>query len=280
MPISLNPNIKPVAKVYNNDQDFIELPFPYLRLSWNNGNAHASKNEGAKYFGGFQRGENDIQEDLAKLQFDNLPNYFTPPTEWISEKGATYQARSTRFLYAAPISAKDDWWKDKQTQKRRHRLDFLVYLASVEKEVVVPWGPAVISAKQYSASGIIDAFQGWGKDTRSARHEFAGDLDEMFFYHCVGTFGNERVIQKVGESIIITCQFNKPSTWTEKMLEKMFVGESIAAVMVDLQGQAQEWTANTRQSLQEAGNEVPADGENDVEFAAPENFVDPYQPTF
>lgn len=276
MPINYDPNIKPQGKVYQDSFNFVDLPFAYLRLSWNNGNGHASKNEGAKYFGGFQRGEDDIQADMLKMERDDLPPYFTSPVEWLSDNGKTYMARSSRFVYAAPVICKDDWWLERGQTKKSHRLDFLVYLASVEKEVLIPWGPAVISAHGFSASAIVKAFQGWGKDTKPIRHEFAGDLDAMFFYNCVGTFGPTRTQEKAGESVYVPCQFNKPQNWTEALLEHLFVGPDVQAIVVDLQIQAAEWAADTKANRQK--DKVPVGGETS-EYPQPDDNI-PFEPPF
>lgn len=253
MPITLPENYKPSMPVYAAG-DFVELPFPYLRMSWNNGNPHASQLDGAKYFGGFQRGTEDIAADLARMNLDNLPNYFTPDTEWISDNGAPYMARSSRFVYAAPILCKDDWYKDKETGKRAHRLDFLVYLASVTKEAVIPWGPSVISSHGFAGSGIVHAFQGWARDSKAARAKWAGNMDPMFFYHAVGTFGQKRNTDKARDSVYVPCDYNRVE-WTETLLTMAFVGESIAAVLLDLQVQAKEWFEDQKGTKQKGSSE-------------------------
>lgn len=255
-PISLPDNIKP-KKVFTSDFQYVQLPFPYLRLSWHNGNPHASKVEGAKYYGGWQIGEDRVSEDLATFGFDSLPSYFTPSTEWVADNGKAYWARSARYIYAAPIFAKDDWWEEfspQGTKVKRHRLDMLVYLASINNAVWEPWGPAVLSASGYAASAIAKSFKDFAKDTSEIRRQFAPGVDDMFFYACLGTFGPDRVNKPAGDSAYVPCQFNKPKDgWNEQHLTNCFVGEGIAAVMVDLQVQADAWAADTRDGRQKAG---------------------------
>ena len=281
--IKLPDNIKPAQQVFTSDFQYVELPFPYLRLSWNNGNQHASKIEKAKYFGGFQRGEDHIQEDLLKMQMETVPSYFSEPTEWTSEEERNYQARSSRYLYAAPLIAKVDWYKSKDRtsgeERLGHRLDFLVYLANIEEQQVRPWGPAVISSHGYAASGIEDAFKDWAKDSRDARKEFAPGIDPIFFYHVVGTFGDKRITRPAGEKkVIVLCQYNHPETWTEEILNKLFVGEDIAAVLVDLQIQAKEWSEDTQANRQKAGKATLPEGS--ISFAPPEPEYIPDDPLF
>lgn len=275
MPISLPENIK-AKKVFTSDFTYVQLPFPFLRLNWHSGNPHASKVEGAKYFGGWQVGEDRVSEDLASLGFDSLPNYFSDVTDWVADNGKIYAARSSRYIYAAPVYARDDWYMDKDQQgveKKRHRLDMLVYLAGADKTTVTPWGPAVLSSTGFAASAIAKSFKDCAKDMSDIRRQFAPGIDESFFYACVGTFGPTRINKPAGDSAYVPCQFNKPENgWTEQLLTNFFVGEGIAAVICDLQAQAEAWLADTRANRQKAGRLIPPSG--DVEFVPPDNFVD------
>jgi hypothetical protein len=277
MPITLPDNLKPLSP-YRNGIDYVDLPFAYLRMGWNNGNPHASKADGVKYYGGFERGMEDITPDLEAMNLTDVPSYFSQPIEFINDEGKAYLARASRYLYAAPIMAKDDWWEEKDTRtremKKRHRLDFLVYLASIQKDVLIPWGPAVISKQGYAATAIIRAFKGWQKDTADIRRVAAPRIDASCFFACVGTFGPDRIQDKAGESIYVPCQFNHPEKWTEEQLERLFVGESVAAIIIDLQGQAEEWMNDTHANR--LGQNKKEDGtQESVRFGslAPENFA-------
>ena len=237
-----------VPKTYQNQNEYVQLPFANLRLSWHNGNPAVAATEGVKHYGGWQSGSERFLEDLQALAIDAIPGIVE--NTWIDRDGEFYQAFGTRSIYAAPILARDDWW-DEYDQKRsknvkRHRVDFLVMLALYikEKKILTPLCPAVLSASGYAASAILTAFKDFAKDTAEARKTFAPDIPEMLFYTPIGTFGNERIIKPAGDSSYVPCQFNKQS-WDEKWLNFLFVGDEIAQYMIELSTQAAEWMADT-----------------------------------
>jgi hypothetical protein len=266
MPITHDPNLKPSSSIFTKGNDFIVLPFPYLRLSWNNGNAHAAgvKLAGsAQYFGGFQRGSKDIAEDLQNMSKTTLPAYFQEE-EWVNDKGETYMAWGSRTIWAAPILAKVDWYEepDKYTSEIRtkHRLDFLIYLADRETKSLTPWGPAVISSYGNAASAIEKAFKGFAQESLDARQKYADGIDTLFFYHLYGTFGNTRVTKKVSDSAAITpCFFDKSTEgWTENMLVNRFIGDDVATILIALQEAAKTWFEDTKENRQKKSGPTPA----------------------
>jgi hypothetical protein len=281
MPINLNPNIKPETSVFKKSFEYVNLPFPFLRLSWNNGNSHATSVKGAgsaQYFGGFQRGSKDIQEDLATMKKTTLPIYFKEE-EWVNTKDEAYMAWGSRSVWAAPILARVDWYegRDKYTSEIRlkHRLDFLVYLADRDKNTLIPWGPAVITAYGFAATSIEKAFKGFAQETLDVRKRFAGGIDAMFFYHLYGTFGNQRNAQKAGDTAaVVPCVYDKPADeWSERMLENRFVGDDIGQVLVDLQKQAKEWFEDTNENRQKKNGAPKA---TNIPFGqlTPDTFMD------
>lgn len=238
-----------VQPVFTGNADFVQLPFPYLRLNWNNGNPQADKAGGAKHFGGWQTGLEYATEDCNLLGLSYLPYGFTDAVVWINDKGKEYQAYSARTILAAPILAKDDWWEEWDNKRgksaKRHRLDFLVFLATLdENRKIQPYAPAVLSATGFAASAIGRAFRDWVKNNAEPLNAFAPDVPTQFFYVNVGTFGDKRVTEPAGDSVYVLCQCSRKEI-TEAVLNELYVGEMVAAQIVSLQAQAQDWLKDT-----------------------------------
>lgn len=237
-----------VKPVFTGNADFVQLPFPTLRIAWVNGNPQAERTS-AKYFGGWQCGFERAAEDLNTLGLQSLPAYFSEVTTWINDKGKEYQAFSSRFVLAAPILAKDDWWEEFDNKRninvKRHRLDMLVYLATMnEKKNLLPYSPAVLSATGFAASAIKKAFLAWPKDNADKFNQFAPDVPSMFFYVNVGTFGDTRITEPAGDSVYVPCQYSKKEV-TEQLLEALHVGVEVEAQIVSYQAQAASWFGDT-----------------------------------
>jgi hypothetical protein len=222
--------------------DRVELPFAHLRLYWHNGYPQAEKT-GAKYFGGWFCGADDFVNDLALLGKSDAPYGFTGPETWTSRDSKDYSTYSARAVYAAPIVTRLNWIKRLDGGQASH-LGILVYLATVENKVLVPYGPAVLYAKSYSAKYVQDAFKQWVSDTAQIRADVAPGVPVSMFYVPVGTFGDKRTQESVGKlqtSPIVPCQYGKQGQWNEKTLEGHFVGDEIGAAMLELKAQAEEW---------------------------------------
>ena len=241
-----------VPAVYGKDITFLQLPFPNLRLSWNNGNAHAERTSGAKHFGGWARGSTNILEDIQSLSLDAPAGLVE--SEWVSQDGKTYSAYAARNVYAAPIAAKDDWWEEFDPRRsknvKRHRLDFLVLLGVYNQtsKVIEAYAPTVLSATGFAASAILKAFRAFEKDTKPARDIHAPGVPAMFFYVPVGTFGDKRITEPAGESTYVPCQYMHSTNgeWSESNLLLLYVGDEAASYMLELRNNAEAWLQDTR----------------------------------
>lgn len=237
-----------VPQTYQNQNEYVQLPFSVLRLSWHNGNAAVGQAEGVKYYGGWQSGSERFLEDLQALAIDVIPGIIE--STWIDRDGDNYQAFGTRSIYAAPILARDDWWEEYDQKRgknvKRHRVDFLVMMALYvkEKKILTPLCPAVLSASGFAASAIVAAFKEFVKDTAEARRQFAPDVPESLFYVPIGTFGEKRISKPAGDSSYVPCQVHK-QTWDEKWMTFLFVGDEVAARIIAYSQAAAEWMADT-----------------------------------
>ncbi len=234
------------------ENDRVMLPFGTLRLPWHNGNPQAEKS-GAKYFGGwFSSDDNpDFLSDLAIVNQDAAPQGFTGPEIWTARDGKEYTAYSARRVFAAPIATRVKWMTNKETGKKNSSTSLLVYLADwdVEKKCLIPYAPAVLSAKGFAGNFILDAFKKWQADTARIRLEIARGVPSNLFYVPVGTFGKERITKMVGsgnsQSPVVPVQVgNPPQGWDNAEVEKHFVGDDIAAIMKSLKEQAAEWLSD------------------------------------
>lgn len=241
------------------DNDRVNLPFGYIRLPWHNGNPQAEK-VGAKYFGGwFSSDDNpDFVTDLGNVNQETAPQGFTGPEIWVARDGKEYTAYSARRVFAAPIATRVKWMTNRETGKKSSATSVLVYLAdwNIEKKVLFPYAPAVLSAKGYAGNFIVDAFKKWQADTARIRFEIAKGVPASLFYVPVGTFGKERITKMVGagnaQSPIVPVQVGAPPQgWDAKEVEAHFVGDTVAALMLTLREQAAEWLTDKNNDEQQ-----------------------------
>ncbi len=275
MPIKSNYTDQDVPAVYGKDITFLQLPFANLRLSWHNGNPHADKAGGAKHFGGWMRGSDDVSDDLHSLKMDAPAGLLL--SEWVSDKGSTYQAFGTRNVYAAPIAARDDWWEEFDAKRnknvKRHRLDFLVMLGVYNQaaKVIEPYAPTTLSATGFAASAILKAFRAFEKDTAEARNVHAPGVPVMFFYAPVGTFGDKRIVEPAGqESSYVPCQYMRRDEWSEANLALLYVGDDTASQMLVWRHSVEEWLKDTHANRAKEYTEAPVTTIEDVNFALAE----------
>ena len=254
-----------VGNALQGDSDRVTLPFGVLRLPWHNGNPQAEKS-GAKYFGGwFSSDDNpDFLADLNAVNQEAAPQGFAGPEIWTARDGKEYTAYSARRVFAAPIATRVKWMTNRETGKKSSSTSVLVYLADWDNtnKVLVPYGPAVLSAKGFAGNFILDAFKKWQADTVRIRTEIAKGVPASLFYVPVGTFGKERITKMVGsggaQSPIIPVQVgNPPQGWDATEVEKHFVGDDVAAIMVTLKDQAAEWLTDKSNDDDKPGQVAP-----------------------
>jgi hypothetical protein len=270
-PITLDPNLSKKLDQGMRFGDSAELPFPAVFIWALNGQASYKSQGGALYYGGWACKSNDLQ--IAADQQD-----LALPLNWqqvtiSSRDGGEFPAHTTRSIVIAPIGKRLSWLHEGKRfaayiEGGRRHLQVLVYLADFHigdagKEIS-PWGAAVLTAKGYQARNLLDAFTKWERATAQARRKVASGVPAWCFYMSIGTFGKDRHAVNVGksgaQSPITPISAFIPDQITDEMIENLFVGNEIAAKMVDFQDQAAEWL----KAWQEPS---PADSPADMDLA-------------
>lgn len=244
----------------------VQLPFVAPLLWWKNGETALTKTAeitDARRFGGWGVSEEEIVN--AGMELPNNWNMF----ELSGSKGNDYNAYLARFVYVAPIDRRFAWFQKPETGSWVSKLNILAYMGEMTAEKkMIPWGPVVLSAKGYSGQHIDNAFKKFMTETAKLRD---GDPSN-YFYHPIGTFAKEPIFEKVtgkgGSSSPITpCQLFVPNGgYTVEDMDRYFVGDEIAAVMVDLRDQAREWLSDWNRKKEQTEADEVAPLPNDDEF--------------
>lgn len=252
---------KDVKSPVEGEDSFVKLPFPYLRLFWYNGVAQQKIAGDVRYFGGLYAGTDNVAEDLAALSLDTLPLQFGDVKEFIARDSSSFDAYEARMVYAAPIRTKDDWYEEYDEKKnkmaKRHRVDILALLGSQEDDgTISPWGLAVISAKGFMATALLDAFKNFQKKTATVRGQIAPDVPSMFFYVPFGTFGDKLIVAPAGESTYTPAQLAPLNYEDEDVIEGLYIAdEAWQDALVSYQAEAEEWVNDTRSNRTKSGGE-------------------------
>jgi hypothetical protein len=253
MTIQLNPSLSKQLDSGMTDEGGVQLPFPVIYFWAHNGQPNYKSAGGALYYGGWVC---KAEEARSVCDEQALPI----PAAWqaadvANRDGSEYEAYTARHLVFAPIGKRESWLVDNKRSPhfvdggRRH-VQVLVYLAeTIKGEDGVtrfqPWGQAVLTAKGYQAKNLLDALATWEKVTAQIRSKVAPGVPAWCFYLSVGTFGKERQAQQVGksgaQSPITPVSVYVPERFTEELMQSLFVGEDVATIMAELQGQAGEW---------------------------------------
>jgi hypothetical protein len=226
----------------------VELPFPVVYLWVLNGQPSLKSLGGASYYGGWAC-KADNMDDVSAQQGLSVPEGWKQVTIAV-KSGDEFEAYTTRHVFFAPIGRRESWLlEDKRHAHyvdggRRH-LQVLGYLGERKDETFIPWGPVVLTAKGYQAKNLLGAINTWDKATGQLRRSVAPGVSAWCFYMAVGTFEKERVGTNVGkpgaQSPITPLYVHVPQGLNEARLEKLYVGNEVAAVMADLRDQAEDW---------------------------------------
>jgi hypothetical protein len=258
--------------------DAVDLPFPIVYIWALNGQSSYKSQGGAMYYGGWAC-KTDEMNGVMEQQGLTVPQDWKQVTI-SSRDGDEFEAYTTRHVLIAPIGRRESWLHDGQrsatyVQGARRHLQVLAYMAEARGEngvkQYIPWGPVVMTAKGYQALNIMEAFTRWEKATAPLRRKVAPGIPAWCFYLALGTFDKERHTLNVGkpgaQSPITPVSVYIPDHLSEDILANLFVGNEIAAVMADLQDQAQEWlTAWNEDSLVVAADEAVFQEEEEILF--------------
>lgn len=278
--ITLDPALANSLKGGMDDEFGIELPFPAPMFYAIRGEPAYKSLDNAQYYGGWGA-DAEKMTDAIEDSGRQFPLFFTEGTA-VNQRGKEYKIYCARSVLVAPIGKRFSWVKRGAEGKQsirstvyfdgsRMHVQVLAYMAQrAPDKTVVPWGPVVLTAKGYQAGHILEAFRVWKKASKEARKQFASDLDASLFYLAIGTFGKDRITEKVGKgdlaSQLTPISAFVPEKVTADYLTKVFVGGTIAAEMADLKAQAEQWLAAWKETTVEA---KPENGNGATEPEAP-----------
>lgn len=255
----------------------IELPFPAPAFYILNGDPKLEELKNIMYFGGWGCSVANVKS--ASEQWEGCP-YPIPGflEKDMTQGGAKVPSILSRALIVAPIRMRQFSTitdpNTKQTKRypaftkgARPAIQVLVYLAfRNENKQIVPWAPALLTAKGYQVNHVTKAFADWKKAIQPFMNEIApgmpADVTNLFWMH-IGTFGNEARFEQHGESAITPVSAYIPEDLTAKQVENMYVSDGVAEFMAGLVMQSEEW-ANAYAKLTPATAEVEVPSQGDT----------------
>jgi hypothetical protein len=264
----------------------IQLPFSVCYGWVVNGKSELKQLGGVAYFGGWNFRRTEVDDYIAETQ-NEIPSYFKPvERETETETILSYESR---YIMVAPIAFRQSWITenkqrfDHYVEGGRPHAQVLCYLLDYRKDehgnpIYPGFGPIVISGKGYQARNIRDAFAAWEKYTAPLRREIAPGVSSYFFAVCLGTFGDKPNFVQVGgqaKSTITPIVAWLPENLTAGTLAKLFVGETVAATMVDFKQQAVDWLSAWKGTGQD---QMPSKYADNGANNAPENFPPDNEP--
>ncbi len=257
-PITLDRNLAEKLDLGMRSGGTVELPFPVIYAWTMNGQASYKAQGGALYYGGWATKAEDM-DALAETANVNIPAGWSRVAIGARD-GSEFEAYVNRSVIAAPIGKRSSWILDgrrvpEYVEGGRRHLQVLCYLFEKQgengKSKLVPWGPAVLTAKGYQARNVLDAFARWNKATAQIRRKAAPGVPAWCFLFALGTFGKERQVVNVGQpggqSPITPVVAYIPEKLDEAVIASLFVGQEIASEMAGLQDQAAEWLSAWQQ---------------------------------
>jgi hypothetical protein len=218
----------------------IRLPFTAPVLWWKHGSKSLKQVGGVQYYGGWA---SNAEEFFAAIgEFGSDPHGFRNAT--YSGRDGDFDVYEGRAVAMAPIAIRKRWIVTPGTKGRSH-LQMLCLMANQDGGNFVTWGPAVLSAKGLTTREIENTLRQFDSMTSEARKATAPGVPTLYFWRAIGTFGNEPNFQAVGsgnqQSTVTYPILYKPSAITPESIERWFVGNEAAALMVQLKAQAAEW---------------------------------------
>lgn len=230
------------------------LPFPVAYIWALYGEVKAKPEEGPIYYGGWAANLERVKAiaDACKL----TPEY---PDGWLiaersMQNGDVIQALLTRAVYICPVGYREIWRSETggasldYQDGYRHHLQVLALVANVSPQKdAKAWSMAVLTAKGYQASWVLQAIKNWSYMMGEARAVVAPNVPEWAFYIPLGTFGQERKLQTVGgdhpQKLTTITTFTPAELATRiKLIERLYIGyegvEVIAGIANDPRVQA------------------------------------------
>jgi hypothetical protein len=227
----------------------VRLPFAAPYVWWVNGKDGYKNERSPRFFGGWAM----KAEDMA-LAIDE--NRGINPNGWnsfdmTSDDGNEYVAYLNRKIFVAVLGTRFRWLAD--VNKGQYQV--LVYLGFDQDKKIIPFTPAVLTAKGTAGMFLRTAINDFSTKTSTLRRKLANNLPVSAFYACLGTFGEVPVIKSVGtekKKNVTPVSLWMPANLDEGFLRAMFVGSEIAGVTAGLKKEAADWLAAWKQPAQQA----------------------------
>lgn len=217
-------------------QDGVQLPFSVCYFYAHNGSKQFQSVGGLPYHGGWAvdvaEADNYLlsrPDELVKYQLNN-------------RQGDTYEVYGAPKLLIAPIAKRKRWITTDYGNSRSH-VQVLALVGMLTKNGVINMGAHVLSAKGWQSKNLEDALREWDSITAAARRSWPGALSN-YFWHAVGVDAKNPRWDSVGSnhtSTITPVRLQEAEDKTPEALARRYVGAELAAQMVELLEQAQEW---------------------------------------
>lgn len=222
------------------------LPFPAPVLFVINGDVKAIKDPApAMFYGGWATDKGSMDTIVENEKRELLKNLV--PTGLVNQQGELIDIYATRSVIVAPVVKRVIWiTKDGDRTNdfikgARQHVQVLAILADSAFNI---WGPVILSAKGFQAKNLLESFTTWQRHTAVIRAKEAQGIPAWLFFSAIGTFGKDRKQEMVGggdkKSAITPIDTYLPEM-TADMLGKLYGGETLANMIVDLNEKADEW---------------------------------------
>jgi hypothetical protein len=286
--------IKPRSTLKNSmaDEGVVRLPFPAFTANIINGNPEKAdlKSAGdARYFGGFKFSED---KNASEISPDNaLPAGYNLVDVWSKEKGETYRAYVGRCLYVAPITRRFGWFHNERKKYGSSAVQILCYMGNKTESGLVACGLVILSAGSYAGQALDATFRRFELATCKQRADIGG-IDANYFWRKIGTMGQD--IQQVEKGKIekspitpIYLYGDDPNNktpldkltdlYTQAVLEKTYVGDSLADKMDSVFPKCTEWLEDWKNKAGDKEQHDRADIASAVKHADPvTGEIDPF----
>jgi hypothetical protein len=229
----------------------IELPYFTPKFFVVNGDPRMKAVGGAHFFGGFAVTVEDWQKACEEWGVAPCDTPGFVQSEMDTQDGKTLDVFMGRSLIVAPIANRVTWanpdgqrFSEYAPGTRQHAQVICELAKKSEDGAFETFGPILITAKGYQAKYVLDSFAAWDRATKSIRGKIAPGVPAWCFYLSVGTFGKERkqvMVGKGAQSPITPITAFVPKEITAELMERLFVGQDSAEVMLTYLEGADEW---------------------------------------
>lgn len=227
--------------------DWVDLPFPYLRLNWWNGDKRlgTADKTSVQAFGGWYCAADKFMPVVDAIG-KGAPDCFSV-AGFDTRDGGTFEANQARLIYVSYITHRKAWFP-KENGSNQSRLEVLTLLGEFDKSAkhFVAWGPAVLVGTGYTSKFIEDAIHTWFSSTAAARREFAKNMGAQNFFFPIGTYADTIETKTVGKSQtspVTPPKLKEPAKQDYDLFKMIFIGHDreVLRTVKEYKSLAQDW---------------------------------------